>query len=55
MSEMRYPEAESSFLEFKREVPKNEQIIKTIIGYKNRPLNCKSHSRNDRGIEVAKP
>jgi ATP-dependent DNA helicase RecG len=36
MSEkMRYPEAESAFLEFKREVPKNDQIIKTIIGFCN--------------------
>lgn len=31
----RYPETESSFLEFKREVPKNDQIIKTIIGFCN--------------------
>jgi ATP-dependent DNA helicase RecG len=36
MSEtMRYPETESAFLEFKREVPKNDQIIKTIIGFCN--------------------
>lgn len=36
MSEtVRYPEAESVFLEFKREVPKNDQIIKTIIGFCN--------------------
>lgn len=36
MSEViRYPETESSFLEFKREVPKNDQIIKTIIGFCN--------------------
>ena len=33
---MKYPEPESSFLEFKRELPKNEQIIKTIIGFCNR-------------------
>lgn len=32
---MRYPEVESSFLEFKKEVPKNDQIIKTIIGFCN--------------------
>lgn len=32
---MRYPEEESAFLEFKREVPKNDQIIKTIIGFCN--------------------
>lgn len=32
---IRYPEMESSFLEFKREVPKNDQIIKTIIGFCN--------------------
>jgi hypothetical protein len=32
---MRYPEAESSFLEFKRDVPKNDQIIKyfTVVLY----------------------
>lgn len=35
MSEFRYPETESALLEFKREVPKNEQIIKTIIGFCN--------------------
>ena len=36
MSEkMYYPETESAFLEFKREVPKNDQIIKTIIGFCN--------------------
>ena len=35
MSSLRYPESESVFLEFKREVPKNEQIIKTIIGFCN--------------------
>lgn len=32
---MKYPEQESSTLEFKREIPKNEQIIKTIIGFCN--------------------
>ncbi len=33
---MKYPESESSFLEFKREMPKKDQIIKTIIGFCNR-------------------
>ena len=33
---MKYPESESSFLEFKREMPKNDQVIKTIIGFCNR-------------------
>lgn len=33
---MKYTEFESSFLEFKREVPKNDQIIKIIIGFCNR-------------------
>lgn len=32
---MKYLEQESSTLEFKREIPKNEQIIKTIIGFCN--------------------
>ena len=32
---MRYPKPESSILEFKRELPKNDQIIKTIIGFCN--------------------
>lgn len=32
---MRYPESESSILEFKREFPQNDQIIKTIIGFCN--------------------
>lgn len=32
---VRYPEMESSLLEFKKEVPKNDQIIKTIIGFCN--------------------
>lgn len=35
MSFFRHPESESVLLEFKREVPKNEQIIKTIIGFCN--------------------
>ncbi len=35
MNVVRYPESESALLEFKREVPKNEQIIKTIIGFCN--------------------
>ena len=35
MSLFRHPESESALLEFKREVPKNEQIIKTIIGFCN--------------------
>ena len=33
---MKYPESESSFLELKREMPKNDQIVKTIIGFCNR-------------------
>ena len=32
---MQYPGEESSTLEFKREMPKNDQIIKTIIGFCN--------------------
>jgi ATP-dependent DNA helicase RecG len=32
---MKYTESESSTLEFKREVPKNQQIIKTVIGFCN--------------------
>lgn len=32
---MKYPDLESSTLEFKRELPKNDQIIKTIIGFCN--------------------
>lgn len=35
MTMMRYPESESALLEFKREIPKNDQIIKTIIGFCN--------------------
>ena len=33
---MKYPGAESSTLEFKRTLPENDQIIKTIIGFCNR-------------------
>jgi predicted HTH transcriptional regulator len=33
---MKYPNEESSTLEFKREVPENDQIIKTMIGFCNR-------------------
>ena len=33
---MKYPDPESSFLEFKRETPKNDQIVKTVIGFCNR-------------------
>jgi len=32
---MKYPEKESSTLELKRNLPKNDQIIKTIIGFSN--------------------
>lgn len=32
---MQYPESESSTLEWKREIPKNEQLIKTAIGFCN--------------------
>jgi ATP-dependent DNA helicase RecG len=32
---MQYPGVESSTLEFKKELPKNDQIIKTIIGFCN--------------------
>lgn len=32
---MLYPEKESSTLEFKKELPKNNQIVKTIIGFAN--------------------
>lgn len=35
MNIIRYPESESALLEFKREVPKHDQIIKTIIGFCN--------------------
>ncbi len=35
MTLFRYPDQESVLLEFKREVPKNEQIIKTVIGFCN--------------------
>lgn len=33
---MRYPEEESSTLEFKESLPKNNQILKTIVGFCNR-------------------
>lgn len=32
---MRYPENESSTLEWKREIPENDQILKTVIGFCN--------------------
>lgn len=32
---MKYPDFESSILEFKQELPKNEQIIKTAVGFCN--------------------
>jgi len=32
---MKYPESESSTLEFKESIPKNNQILKTIIGFCN--------------------
>lgn len=32
---MKYPETESSTLELKRELPKNDQIVKTIISFSN--------------------
>ncbi len=32
---MKYPEQESSTLELKREIPKNDQIIKSVIGFCN--------------------
>jgi len=32
---MKYPLQESSSIEFKREIPKNDQIIKTVIGFCN--------------------
>ena len=35
MNNLRYLKSESALLEFKREVPKNDQIIKTIIGFCN--------------------
>ncbi len=35
MSLIRHPESESALLEFKKEIPKNDQIIKTIIGFCN--------------------
>src|ERR1700722_19239151 len=33
---MKYPGFESSILEFKRSIPENDQIIKTVIGFCNR-------------------
>lgn len=32
----KHPESESSFLQFKREAPKNDEIVKTVIGFCNR-------------------
>lgn len=32
---MRHPESESTTLEFKREIPRNDQIVKTTIGFCN--------------------
>jgi ATP-dependent DNA helicase RecG len=32
---MKYPESESNVLEFKSELPSNDQIVKTIIGFCN--------------------
>src|SRR5262245_38876091 len=32
---MLFPEEESSLLEFKRDIPKNDQIVKTVIGFAN--------------------
>lgn len=32
---MKYPEMESQTLEFKREIPKNDQILRTMIGFCN--------------------
>ncbi len=32
---MKYPEVESSILEFKQQVPQNDQIVKTVIGFCN--------------------
>jgi ATP-dependent DNA helicase RecG len=32
---MKYPDVESSILELKRDLPKNDQIVKTIIGFSN--------------------
>lgn len=32
---MRYPDLESSTLEWKKEIPRNDQIIKTVIGFCN--------------------
>ncbi len=32
---MKYPEQESSILEFKEILPKNDQIIKTVVSFCN--------------------
>ncbi|MBS0647623.1 MAG: putative DNA binding domain-containing protein [Verrucomicrobia bacterium] len=32
---MKFPESESSTLEFKQEMPKNDQIVKTVVGFCN--------------------
>lgn len=32
---MLYPESESSIVEWKREIPQNDQLIKTAIGFCN--------------------
>lgn len=32
---MKHPDTESSTLEFKRDLPKNDQIVKTVIGFSN--------------------
>ena len=32
---MLYPEKESTILEFKSSIPKNDQLVKTIIGFCN--------------------
>ncbi|MDF3054796.1 MAG: divergent domain protein, partial [Gammaproteobacteria bacterium] len=32
---MKYPASESSTIEFKQEIPSNEKIIKTIVGFCN--------------------
>ena len=45
MNVVRYPESESALLEFKREVPKNEQIIKTIIGFQMKEGNTGAGTR----------
>lgn len=35
VSQMKYPETESLVIELKREIPKNDQIVKTVIGFCN--------------------